>query len=443
MPTETCIKDKNINKNYNWDYYTKLKYVGEIRGRIGFRGYNVEDTVDEGTDGAAIVLGGTNIMKDGTINYEKLTYLSEKKYLESPEIMLKGGEILITKVGAGTGENALYEYYQERVTINPNVMLFIASDKVYPKYINYVLLNDDIKKEIAIEATKSGAQPAINQNYIENMKLILPNKIEQQAIADFLDEKCEKIDKVIGEIEEQIQVLEDYKKSLITETVTKGLDKNVPMKDSGIDYLGKISAHYKVTKLKYLLSGITDGTHGTFDRFAEGEYLLSAKNVFEDGLHIEDNESLISERDYREIIKNGFPQKGDVLVCCVGTIGRTCVYSLDKPLAFQRSVVFLRPNKKVKSKYLKYLMQAESSQIQMQLFANASAQAGIYMGTLQTIIVIEVPIAEQEQIADYLDKECEKIDKTISDKKEQLETIKEYKKSLIYEYVTGKKRVAC
>ena len=88
-------------------------------------------------------------------------------------------------------------------------------------------------------------------------------------------------------------------------------------------------------------------------------------------------------------------------------------------------------------------MQAESSQIQMQLFANASAQAGIYMGTLQTIIVIEVPIAEQEQIADYLDNECTKIDKTINDKKEQLETIKEYKKSLIYEYVTGKKRVAC
>jgi type I restriction enzyme S subunit len=88
-------------------------------------------------------------------------------------------------------------------------------------------------------------------------------------------------------------------------------------------------------------------------------------------------------------------------------------------------------------------MQAESSQIQMQLFANASAQAGIYMGTLQTIIVLEVPIGEQEQIANYLDKECAKIDTTINDKKEQLETIKEYKKSLIYEYVTGKKRVAC
>ena len=316
----------------------------------------------------------------------------------------------------------------------------LVSEKLCNKYFYYLLYS---QKEQLIDAGRGTTFIELSTFSLSNFSLILPPLPEQQTIADFLDKKCEKIDKVIGEIEEQIQVLEDYKKSLITETVTKGLDKNVPMKDSGIDYLGKISAHYKITKLKYLLSGITDGTHGTFDRFAEGEYLLSAKNVFEDGLHIEENESLISERDYREIVKNGFPRKGDVLVCCVGTIGRTCVYSLDKPLAFQRSVVFLRPNKKVKSKYLQYLMQAESSQIQMQLFANASAQAGIYMGTLQTIIVIEVPIAEQEQIADYLDKECTKIDKTINDKKEQLETIKEYKKSLIYEYVTGKKRVAC
>ena len=332
-------------------------------------------------------------------------------------------------------------------------LIYIASGKywvnnhahiLYPKNDNNLHFFAHQMESIDYENFITGsAQPKLSQENLNNVLLIEPPAYEQKAIADFLDEKCEKIDKVIGKIEEQIQVLEDYKKSLITETVTKGLDKNVPMKDSGIDYLGKISAHYKITKLKYLLSGITDGTHGTFDRFAEGEYLLSAKNVFEDGLHIEENESLISERDYREIVKKGFPRKGDVLVCCVGTIGRICVYSLDKPLAFQRSVVFLRPNKKVKSKYLQYLMQAESSQIQMQLFANASAQAGIYMGTLQTIIVIEVPIAEQEQIADYLDKECTKIDKTINDKKEQLETIKEYKKSLIYEYVTGKKRVAC
>lgn len=332
-------------------------------------------------------------------------------------------------------------------------LIYIANGKywvnnhahiLYPKNDNNLHFFAHQMESIDYENFITGsAQPKLSQENLNNVLLIAPPTYEQKAIADFLDEKCKKIDKVANEIGEQIQILEEYKKSLITETITKGLDENVPLKDSGINYLGKIPVHYKVIRLKYLLSGITDGTHGTFDRYAEGEYLLSAKNVFEDGLHIEENESLISEKDYREIVKNGFPRKGDVLVCCVGTIGRTCVYDIDKPFAFQRSVVFLRPNNKVKSKYLQYLMQAESSQIQMQLYANASAQAGIYMGTLQTIIVIEVPIDEQEQIIGYLDKECEKIDKIITEKKEQLETIKKYKKSLIYEYVTGKKRVAC
>lgn len=94
----------------------KIKYVGIVKGRIGFKGYSVSDLVDEFEDGAAIVLGGTNIMFAGKISYEKLTYISEYKYFESPEIMLSGGEILITKVGAGTGENALYSHYREMLS---------------------------------------------------------------------------------------------------------------------------------------------------------------------------------------------------------------------------------------------------------------------------------------------------------------------------------------
>ena len=436
MPTETCIKDKNINKNYNWDYYTKLKYVGEIRGRIGFRGYNVEDTVDEGTDGAAIVLGGTNIMKDGTINYEKLTYLSEKKYLESPEIMLKGGEILITKVGAGTGENALYEYYQERVTINPNVMLFIASDKVYPKYINYVLLNDDIKKEIAIEATKSGAQPAINQNYIENMKLILPNKSEQQAIADFLDEKCKKIDKVVSEIEEQIQVLEDYKKSLITEIVTKGLDKNVPMKDSGINWIGKIPANWKISKIKYEYNIQTGGTPDTsISEYYDGENKwVTIADINEKVIY--DTESKITKSAIKSC-SMGISPKDSLLFSFKLSIGKVafCGENLYTNEAIATFLKGVQP--------LQYLYYAAP------IFIVKNANENIYGAKLlnQQLIkdapIVLPPAEEQIKMADYLDKECEKIDKTINDKKEQLETIKEYKKSLIYEYVTGKKRVAC
>ncbi len=446
MPTKTYTENINELKFYSWNN-TKLKYSGVIRGRIGFRGYNVEDTVDEGTDGAAIVLGGTNVMKDGKISYEKLTYLSERKYLESPEIMLKGGEILITKVGAGTGENALYSYYQDRVTINPNVMLFIADAKTFPKFINYLLLNDQIKKEIAIEATKSGAQPAINQNYIENLKLNLPPKQEQQAIADFLDNKCEKIDKVIGEIEEQVQILEDYKKSLITETVTKGLDRTVPMKDSGIDWIGKIPKNWNIKRIKYFttLNGRI-GWQGltTEDYKEEGPFLITGTD-FMNGKINWDTCTHITEKRWIEAntiqIRNN-----DLLITKDGTVGKIAIVEdLKDKASLNSGVLLIRPNKNVKynNKFMYYQLLSDVfwSWFEFNKSGNSTI-IHLYQQDFENLYVLLPEIQEQEQIANYLDKKCAEINYLIKNKKEQLETIKEYKKSLIYEYVTGKKRVA-
>ena len=198
----------------------KIKYLAEIKGRIGFKGYTVDDLADAKEEGCAVVLGGTNIMKEGYISYDKLTYLKEYKYLESPEIMLHGGEILITKVGAGTGDNAIYKYYQERVTINPNVMLCVPKDKKSSNFINYFLLSPISKTEVLLESTKSGAQPAINQQFIKNHIITLPPVEEQQQIADYLDKKCSEIDKAISDKEKVIEKFIEYKKSLIYECVT-------------------------------------------------------------------------------------------------------------------------------------------------------------------------------------------------------------------------------
>lgn len=104
------------------------------------------------------------------------------------------------------------------------------------------------------------------------------------------------------------------------------------MKSSGIDWIGNIPLDWNAKKVKYVISDIKDGTHGTFDRVESGELLLSAKNVFDDGIRIGENESEISILDYKSIISNGFPKRNDVLLCCVGTIGRCCVYEYDQSI---------------------------------------------------------------------------------------------------------------
>lgn len=199
---------------------TKVKNIGYVNGRIGFKGYSNEDIVDEDTPGRALSIGGTNIMKSGTLSYDKRTYISEEKYLESPEIMLTGGEILMTKVGAGCGENSIYEFYEERVTINPNVMILHVNDNVNSKYINYCLLNDEVRSNIKIESMSGGAQPAINQELLKNLKIKLPSKSEQDNNTDFLDKQCSKLDSVVEYRKQIIEKLEEYKRSLIYECVT-------------------------------------------------------------------------------------------------------------------------------------------------------------------------------------------------------------------------------
>lgn len=216
---KSLITEKTYSNSLDW-VKTKIKYIGEIRGRIGFRGYTVEDTVDPDTEGCAVVLGGTNIMKDGTTNYEDLTFLSEMKYFESPEIMLIGGEILITKVGAGTGENSMYDGRFERATINPNIMLYLPNDNINSKFINYVLLSNRIKDDMKVESTKSGAQPAINQGYINNLEVVIPPYDKQTQIANYLDVQCSKIDAIIESKKEQLTKITQHKKSLIYEYVT-------------------------------------------------------------------------------------------------------------------------------------------------------------------------------------------------------------------------------
>lgn len=209
------------------------------------------------------------------------------------------------------------------------------------------------------------------------------------------------------------------------------------MKPSRVKWIGNIPYTWETKRIKYVISDIKDGTHGTFDRVEIGEPLLSAKNVFDNGIHIGNNESEISYLDYNSIVSNGFPRKNDVLLCCVGTIGRCCVYEFDKSMAFQRSVSFLRPLQKTSPRFLKYALQSDSTLVQEQLLLNKSAQEGLYMGSVRELIIaMPNDYYAQETIADFLDSQSSKIDGIIVDIEKQIETLQKYKKSLITETVT-------
>lgn len=207
-------------------------------------------------------------------------------------------------------------------------------------------------------------------------------------------------------------------------------------KDSGIDWIGEIPSHWEVILFKRIIHKIKDGTHGSFQRVSEGKPFLSAKNVYDDGLRISETESFISEEDYFSIVKNGFPTKGDLLITCVGTIGRTFVYDFDEFLAFQRSVTFIRFNEDIIPQFYKYYVQSSIFQNLLMSIAKTSAQSGIYMGDLVNTITLKVPTIEQTVIANYLDHKTSQIDHLIAKKEQFIKLLEEERVAVINQAVT-------
>lgn len=193
----------------------KIKNITNLFGRIGFRGYNQTDIVEEGE--GAITLSPSN-MKEGKMDYDKCSYLSWEKYYESPEIMINDQEILFVKTGSTYGKTAYVENLTMQATINPQIVVF-KELKCESKFLYYILSNDIIQTQVQFSVGGSTI-PTLSQNNILNYRLAVPPLSEQQAIATYLDKKCAELDASISKAQKEIDLLQEYKQALITEVVT-------------------------------------------------------------------------------------------------------------------------------------------------------------------------------------------------------------------------------
>ena len=307
------------------------------------------------------------------------------------------------------------------------------------RYLFYFL---SAGKENMLQMAFGGTQPNISQAIIKNLPYLDVSHNEQQAIADFLDKECGQIDSVAADLEKQISLLQQYKKSLITETVTKGLDKSVPMKDSGVEWTSKIPCHWEIKRFKYLCEYITDGSHFSPETTDEGYPYITAADVKGVGLDY-DAAKKISQQDFTSLRKAGCqPRKGDVLLVKDGaTTGRIGMVTSEKPCVVLSSVAILRAPDNMDARYLHYLMESDFVQAQIQASMAGSAMPRTVLSKIINYWGITCPKEEQKEICDFLDRKCGYIETVIETKQVQQSTIQQHKKSLIYEYVTGKKRV--
>jgi type I restriction enzyme S subunit len=265
---------------------------------------------------------------------------------------------------------------------------------------------------------------------------------EQQAISAFLDTQCRRIDGIIAEMEQQIEVLKQYKTSLITETVTKGLNKSVPMKDSGIDWIGKIPAHWKMTRIKYCYDIILGKMLQPFQNRStdrEMNYMCSA-NVTWNGIDL----SVLKQMWFSPCeIRMYLLQKGDLLVAEGGDVAIASIWNNEvKECCIQNALHLVRENGKYSNRFLYYWLYFLKHNGYIDLVCNKATIAHFTKEKFGESPFCVMPLVEQNEISGFLDTQIKKADNIITQKQQSSETMRAYKKSLIYEYVTGKKRVA-
>lgn len=282
-----------------------------------------------------------------------------------------------------------------------------------------------------LRVSEGGGQPNISQAKIRNQYYMQPPLAEQRRIADFLDTKCAEIDALTADIQTQIDTLEQYKRSVITEAVTKGLNPDAEMKDSGIEWIGEIPATWNIIRGKYLLKYLQKPVKeddGVITCFRDGEVTLRS-NRREDGFTMSDKEIGYQGIDVGDLVVHGMDG-------FAGAIGISDSRGKASPVL---NVMDTKQNKR-------YIMYYLRSMAYSDVFVALATGIRVRSCDLRWNKLADLPypvpsIEEQTAIVEYIDTTLEKTDVVISKKKAQLETLDEYKKSLIYEYVTGKKEV--
>ena len=274
-----------------------------------------------------------------------------------------------------------------------------------------------------------------------------PTVEAQQRIVDFLDTECARIDAVIEQTRASIEEYKKLKQSVITQAVTKGIRLGRKMKDSGVEWIGEIPEDWRFTKtLNCLSMPITDGPHTTPELFDEGIAFISAEAVScgNGRIDFSHKRGYISQEFYEECCKKYIPEIDDIYMIKSGaTTGRVSIVdTLEPTFTIWSPLAVFRCNREMMApRFLYYALQSKGFQKQVEFGWTFGTQQNIGMRTLEQLKVCVPQVEEQKEIAEYLDKKCAEIDSLIHKKQQFLAELESYKKSLIFEYVTGKRMV--
>lgn len=392
----------------------RIKNCCKLNGRIGWQGLKSDEFIESGP----YLITGTDFEK-GTINWSTCVRVSEERFAEAPEIHVKNGDLLITKDGT-VGKVAIAEKAPEKVSLNSGVLLIRVSKNIDVQYLYFVLMSDLFWAWFKITHAGSSTILHLYQNKFYDFSFPIPKTlVQQRKIASYLNQKCSAIDSSIEKIQKHTELLEEYKKSVIIEAVTKGLDSNAPMKNSGVEWIGNIPQKWQIIKLKYVCD-IKTGDKDTVDRDDDGKYPFFVR-------------SPVIERI------NSYSFEGEAILTAGDGVGAGKVFHhYVGKFDYHQRVYNLYNFKFITGKYLYFYLLANF----YKEVEKGSAKSTVDSIRLPMLTNFPICIPDNCQaITQYLDHKCSDINAIMEAEKDMIKFLKDYKESLIFEHVTGKRRV--
>ena len=379
-------------------------------------------------------------IKDGVIPYEQKGDVGNKSKDNHEEYKLAyPNTIVLNSMNILIGAVGICNYFG---CVSPVYYVFKNNERSNLHFINYILSSTPFQKYLRKYANGIlEIRLRISSNDIIKRYIPTPPLNEQQAIATYLDKKCGEIDSLISLQEEMISELQAYKQSVITEAVTKGLDSNVPMKDSGVEWIGMIPEGWNVSSLKHIINGhLQYGANESGTLFEEGlPRYVRITDILDNKLREDIQKQSLTEEQASGFIL----QDKDILFArSGGTVGKSFIYRRKYGrCAFAGYLIKAAINQKNDADFIYYYTLSSSyDEWKKRIFIQATIQ-NIGADKYSLMEIPLPPLSEQQAIASYLDEKTSQIDSLIALKQEKITELKDYKKSIIYEYVTGKKKV--
>ena len=354
---------------------------------------------------------------------------------------LKKGDVLLASTGGGVlGKTFFFEENEDNYIADSHVTILRPNKNLDAKFIYYFFsISYDMINDLLAKGSTN--QTELQRNLLRMLEIPAPKKEEQERIVLFLDKEIPKIENILVTLKKEVETLSAAKKSLITECISKGIKCNVELKDTHVKWIGKIPHHWECKRIKYI------GKVHSSKRIYESEYVEEGIPFFRTKEIVELSkgkeislELFITEERYNQL-KNAAPKKNDVIISSIGTIGAVWISDGRRFFYKDGNLTQINANDNFVSAYMKYFIQSQLFTDAITYYENTTTISALTIDKINKIFMPLPSKNEQQEIVDYLDKKCGAIDRIIEAKTKQIEKLEIHKQSMIYDYVTGAKRV--